>query len=169
MPYSFDTFDAEVRQYVLQHFPDRLTPILDVGAGAGKYGRLLAEYVNMDAIEAFAPYVERFDLRCLYREVIVGDIVAVAPKLARGGYRLVILGDVLEHLTARDARAVLATLLEASCRLLVIVPYLYEQGECEGNPLERHQQPDLTPELMKLRYPRLELIFGDGVSGVYVA
>jgi hypothetical protein len=169
MPYSFDTFDEEVRGYVLQHFPDRLTPILDIGAGAGKYGKLLPEYGNIDAVEAFEPYVDRFELRRFYRKVIVADIVAIASQLAFGDYRLAIIGDILEHLTTTDARAVLDALLGAGCRLLVIVPYLYDQGECEGNPLERHQQPDLTPELMNLRYPRLELIFGDSVSGVYAA
>jgi hypothetical protein len=43
-----------------------------------------------------------------------------------------------------------------------------EQGEYEGNTHETHLQPDLTPDLMKERYPDLELIYGNGQYGYYV-
>jgi hypothetical protein len=42
--------------------------------------------------------------------------------------------------------------------VLVVVPYLYEQGPHGGNPFEEHLQADLTPEVMEIRYPMLRCV-----------
>jgi hypothetical protein len=51
---------------------------------------------------------------------------------------------------------------------MIAVPYMYRQGEWEGNVYETHWQPDLTPEVMALRYPELKLLVGDAVYGYYI-
>ena len=46
---------------------------------------------------------------------------------------------------------------------LVAVPYEMEQGEWEGNVHETHLQEDLTEEIMKGRYPKLDLLYGNNI------
>ena len=74
-----------------------------------------------------------------------------------GYFDLIIMGDVLEHVTPEEARQVLNTVEEMTEYLLVAVPYLYPQY-CENNHWENHLQPDLTLEVMQERYPELNLI-----------
>ena len=169
MPWSYGTFDAFVGALVRWALPDREAPILDVGPGAGKYAKLLSGYSCIDALEVFEPYVERFNLRRLYRELRVGSIIDVVRDLRSSQYELAILGDVLEHLSVADAQGVIERLLELQTRLLVVVPFELEQRAACGNSHECHQQPDLTVEVMRVRYPQLSLLVADERSGVFIA
>lgn len=171
MPGSISRFDDEIGRYLRHAFPDKGVEILDVGAGSGKYASILSDYPNKDAVEIFEPYVERFALRKRYRKVYcrdlgMGDIRVWRPE-ALAPYGLVVLGDVLEHVTQDEAEEVLSRLESAGCAVLVAVPYLYPQGELDGNEHERHEQDDLTPEVMRKRYPGLERILGDSSYGLY--
>ena len=168
MPTGFRRYNPEIRARVLQAFPDReSTQILDVGAGAGKFRDLLHDYPNIDALEIWEPYLERYNLADRYREVCLRP----AELLQRDDfskYGLVIFGDVLEHLTVGNAQAVLERASEAGCAILVCVPYEMPQDEWEGNPHERHIQDDLTHELVLERYPMLSCLIRDETYGVYV-
>lgn len=153
---TYDWAGLLVREYVTSRYPVD-AEILDVGAGRGKYRELLPEYPNIDAVEVHAPTVDAEDLRGRYRHVFVADVVT----LVRGPFRqydMVVMGDVLEHMTVKDARNVLQLLMNDGSDIVVIVPYLYPQDEEDGNVHQRHIQDDLTPELMIDRYPQLELI-----------
>ena len=140
-----------------EHTPS--ASILDVGAGQGKYRLLLPEYSWVDAVEIWEPYVTGYRLREMYRNVYERNITEVAEEFFHADvhYDLVIMGDVLEHLTVSDARRVVTCLKRVTNNLIVIVPYNYEQGEEHGNPYQRHEQPDLTVENMHERYPDLKL------------
>jgi hypothetical protein len=83
-------------------------------------------------------------------------------------YDFYILGDVLEHLSVDDAQWLLSYLRLKGKKFLVAVPYQMEQGEHEGNKYETHLQPDLTPDVMKQRYPELELLYGNEFYGYYI-
>ena len=133
--------------------------VLDVGAGKGKYRLLLPEYSHVDAVEIWSPYVTGYGLRDVYRTVYERDIMKVAEEFSSTEvvYDVVIMGDVLEHLSLPDARATLNFLKDVARDIIVIVPYNYEQGEEHGNPYQRHEQPDLTVEIMHERYPELML------------
>ena len=52
--------------------------VLDIGAGQGVYldliRRDLGESVVVDAIEAWQPYIDQFNLNNRYNEVYVGDV-----------------------------------------------------------------------------------------------
>lgn len=126
--------------------------ILDVGASDGKWRTLLPEYPNMDAVEIFEPYVEWNRLREIYREVFIGDIRTFEYDY----YDMVIIGDVLEHMTVEEAQKVLAY-TRGHCGLcLVALPFLYPQDEVNGNVHEIHVQADLTPDVIRERYPELD-------------
>ena len=149
----------EICAWVRKWFP-RDAEILDVGACDGNWRRLLPEYPKMDAVEAFAPNLERLEG---YRRVFHADI----RGFAYDRYDLVIFGDVIEHLSVEEARAVLAYAAPRCGEMIVAVPYRYRQGALYGNPYEIHIQDDLTPELVAERYPMLEVLLDTGHDYCY--
>lgn len=157
----FDWAGLLVRDYVLTHHDARDVEVLDVGAGQGKYRLLLTVCPKVDACEVWEPTVVAENLRSLYRSVYVQDVRALVDESWWNedvGYDLVIMGDVLEHLTREDAQHVLARVAEVGADVVVIVPFMYPQDEEDGNVYQRHLQDDLTPELMATEYPSLRLI-----------
>lgn len=153
---TYDWGGLLVRQAIRDEFtPD--TPILDVGAGWGKYRDLLPEYSFMDACEAWRQNIRDENLWRRYRYVHAEPIQSVIDDV-EDSYDVLIFGDVLEHLPVRDAQTVIRKAAFWATEILVVVPYLFEQGEEHGNRWERHEQPDLTPEVMASRFPQLQLI-----------
>jgi len=164
MPYSYTLFKEEVKLHFFKNVVPRVK-ILDVGPGCGTYSHLLRErFEDMDALEIFEPYVEAFDLRKKYNNVIIGDI----RNFDFSSYEYIIMGDVLEHLSVEDAQAIVKKIEELDILCLIAVPYKYEQGTYMDNVHETHLQPDLTPELFAERYPTFKLLIGDDKYGYYV-
>lgn len=151
----------EICAWVRQNFP-RSVEILDVGACDGLWRRLLPEYYNMDAVEAFLPNFEKLRIAG-YRTVFLDDIRFFDFEY----YDLVILGDVLEHLAVSEAQAVLEYIVPRCRDLIIAVPWLYQQGAIYGNPYEVHIQDDLTPEIFAQRYPGYEVLLDPGHGYCY--
>lgn len=83
--------------------------VLDVGPGHGKYGVLLREYAHVervDAVEAWAPYIEAFGLDGIYGQVYAADVCDLATEVL-AQYDLVLLVDVIEHIHKDPALALL--------------------------------------------------------------
>jgi len=164
MPGSYDMFRQYVKDYIDANFNDTIS-ILDVGPGSGTYSNLLYDtYKNIDAVEIFAPYIEKYSLTEKYRRVINENIVNYEFDY----YDIIILGDVLEHLSIEDATNVLNKIISRCAQLFVLVPYLYAQGVHEDNVYEVHHQPDLTPDVMNVRFPQLGLAINNEHQGVYL-
>ena len=158
---SYSDFKLDLKNYLKKYPYDSL--ILDVGAGSGTYALLLGDYFcNIDAVEVFKPNADAIQTN--YRRVFNEDI----RDFKYDYYDVVIFGDVLEHLDVEEARDVLNYAIEHSKEVVVAVPYCYEQGICYGNVYEIHKQDDLTPEIMKERYPCLKLLYGNDRYGYYV-
>ena len=111
----------------LTHFakPLQFKRFLDVGCGAGTYGKIIQEVfvleslkgeIKIHAIEAFEPYIERHGLKRIYDDIAVTDIMDVGSSDVED-YDLIICGDVLEHLSLDDAADVVAC-LSTKCRFL---------------------------------------------------
>lgn len=144
---SYTYGKEEVCAWIRENFTPDAT-VLDVGACDGLWRRLLPEY-TMDAVEAYAPNMARLTG---YRAAIHADI-----RFFRfDWYDLIIYGDVIEHLTVEDAKALLEYTIPRCRDMIVAVPFLYPQGAIYGNPYEVHQQPDLTPVIFNERYPGFE-------------
>lgn len=165
MPNSYTYFKPEIKQWFIDNIPTSKR-ILDVGPGQGTYSNLLRDLgYRMDAVEVWAPYVDQFDLRKKYDNVYVGDI----REFNIGDYDFIILGDVLEHLSTEDAQKLIDDIHFLDKQCLVAIPYMMPQdGEEYGNSYETHHQPDLTPEVMSLRYPTLKKIYDNQWYGYYV-
>ncbi len=166
MPHSVEHGKERALSYIESHIPPTAA-VLDVGPGSGIYGRQLRKrcYKDVDAVEVFPRYIDEFQLRDVYGEIFVEDIRTFAP---RRPYHLMIFGDVLEHLAAEDAQATIQR-LKASCAVMLFsLPWCFEQGAIDGNAHETHLQADLTPQIVKLRYPSMQQIYESELIGVYI-
>lgn len=142
MPYSNTTFDG----YVLKLL-DLLQPatVLDIGAGAGKYGKMVRDWGKskllerpwVTGVEADDSYISRFELAKLYDTLIVDDANTLIhrPKMR---FDLVILGDVIEHMRKSRALDLLNFLVYRSGYIVVVTPDKFQQDDWEGHALEAH-------------------------------
>lgn len=83
--------------------------VLDVGPGFGKYGLLIREFVGgvdrLHAVEAWPDYVTPM-MRAIYDTVFTLDVMLMS-RASLSGYQLVLMVDVLEHLSKEDGCALL--------------------------------------------------------------
>ena len=164
MAYSYSYYKNIIKDYLIKQF-DKDATILDVGPGCGTYYDLLNDYfTTFDGVEAFAPNIDRYDLRNKYRNVYNKDI----KDFEFDYYDIIIIGDVLEHLSIEDAQKVIKYCENRCKQLIVAVPYTMPQDAVEGNIYEVHKQDDLAIENMKERYPSLKLLIHNSDYGYYV-
>jgi tetratricopeptide (TPR) repeat protein len=123
----------------------KVKTVLDVGAGSGTYKDLFPDLgKEWTAVEVWAPYVEKYNLAAKYDNVIVDDIRRLDFSEQ---YDLCILGDVLEHMTAEEAKDVFAKLKKCCATVIISIPLgHYPQGEFDGNPYEAHVVDNWTHE-----------------------
>lgn len=114
--------------------------VIDIGPGEGTYAKLMRPHhkAHWIGIEAWAPYIATYGLDELY------DIVHVADaRLVDWSWflttDLVIVGDVLEHMSRLQAQVLIERLQQAAPNLLISIPVLHlDQDAVNGNPFERH-------------------------------
>jgi 2-polyprenyl-3-methyl-5-hydroxy-6-metoxy-1,4-benzoquinol methylase len=147
MPHSARENNADIEEWVAEH---GIQTVLDVGAGSGTYYHLLNHLVtSMDAVEVWAPYVEEFGLRYLYRSVFTEDVRTIGPNPTWewDRYDLIIFGDVLEHMTKNEAAAVWKWAHHVARYGIISVPKVHWPQDAEnGNPHEAHDVEHLLPE-----------------------
>ena len=164
MPYSYDYFKIEVGKHIIKTQPQS-SKILDVGAGSGKYGAMLRMWFNnIDALEIFDPYIEKFNLKEIYNNVYNDNII----HFDIAEYDYIIMGDILEHLSIKDAKELIKKITHSGKKCLVAIPYTMEQGEVNGNIYETHLQPDLTHEVFLFRYPMMKELYRNHEYGYYI-
>ena len=151
----------EVIKLLTENFPEGST-ILDVGAYDGKWYNLLVGgglNYKMDAIEIFEPSIEKYKLREKYGTVYAESVVDFVDKHPELTYDVIIMGDVLEHLTVENAQKVVQALYPRCKELIIAVPYKSKRHSHYGNKYEIHLQPDLTDEIFHQRYPGFERFY----------
>jgi 2-polyprenyl-3-methyl-5-hydroxy-6-metoxy-1,4-benzoquinol methylase len=164
MPKSYEFGKDRISSYLKSKYP-KDAKILDVGAGEGTYYNYLSDYFeNIDAVEIFKKNIDDYDLKNKYKNVYNENIV----DFKYDKYDIIIFGDIIEHLSIEDAQKVLNYASVRCKEIVVAVPYEYKQDEINGNIHERHIQDDLTIEKMEMRYPYLELFFGNDEYGYYL-
>lgn len=161
---SYSYFKKEVTAHLKTLAPSR-SRVLDVGAGAGIYGQLLNDYYILEAVDVFKPTVDNLRTLPFYEDVFLSDIRSFTYP---SQYEIIIMGDVIEHLSVEDTQKVISLARENCNHLMVAIPYQYKQNSIYGNDAEIHIQDDLTKELFDERYPDFELLFGNDSYGYYL-
>lgn len=153
----------------------RIAPrtVVDLGAGDGTYVRLARDVTPPEcrwiAVEAWAPYIPRFGLWDLYDWVIVSDVRHLDPYTIDRQPDLVIIGDVLEHMTQLEARGVLARLRDWAHHVLVSVPLVHcEQRDVGGNWFEIHREHWTAQQMRDELGPGLTDMREGDVLGYYL-
>lgn len=137
---------------------------LDIGCGGGHYGKILKSLSSLlivDGVEIFPEYIEKYNLRYVYDFIVVGDIRE--PGYPIDSYDVIIMGDVLEHMTKNDAVTVIER-LKTKCRFIWCAlpmkfdrPWStgYAQHECEyeENISEQHLHDWTVDELKEAFSP----------------
>ena len=137
--------------------------ILDVGFGSGVYGKILKSffYKNIDGVDIWDKNIEDMGLNYIYDNIFIEDIL----NFEFDHYDLIIMGDVLEHISLEDSKKLLNKFINGKAsKLFIQVPYMYENhNEWYGNPNEVHIQDEINEEYMEREFPFLELIKIDTV------
>jgi 2-polyprenyl-3-methyl-5-hydroxy-6-metoxy-1,4-benzoquinol methylase len=169
---SADEGKAATIKYILENV-GKNDKILDVGFGSGVYGKLLRAfyYQNIDGLDVYEDNIKELGLDKIYDNIYIKNILDFEFDY----YDLIIFGDVLEHIELELAKNLLSRFIsEKKCgKIIVSIPYRYEQDEVYGNPYEKHLQPDVTREYMEEHYPYLKLIDeykipGKDIIAVYI-
>lgn len=112
--------------------------VLDVGAGEGKWGKLLKSKMRrVDGIEVWQPYIKKYNLTSLYDNLYNVDMLDFDFSVE---YNIAILGDVLEHITIDKAKAFLYKLKAKVSKIYLTIPVTVciQDGNAIGNPYETH-------------------------------
>lgn len=130
----------------------RLQPstVLDIGPGYGKWGLLVREALDfmagrhdrtefaarIDGLEAFSGFHSPLH-GWVYDEIVHGNVIQMVDDLA--AYDLVIMGDVIEHMTKPEGVRVLTSLLGRCRNVIVVTPSLFFQQDFSANPWDEHK------------------------------
>lgn len=158
------TSHPESRRWAFQQFK-KLSPktVLDVGVGCGTYSDLLRTDEHWIGIEAWKPYVSKYQLRSKYDEILIADFrLAEIPHVD-----LAIVGDCIEHVSLGQGREFIDRLKGCAKNIILVVPLgEYPQGEVDSNPFEAHVstwEHDFAVEVMRPK----DWFIGD-VVGAYL-
>ena len=139
MPHSSFIFDKSIEEIMRLLKPET---ILDLGAGAGKYGKLIKNInpsVQSIAVEIEKDYIKKFNLLSIYDEVwniSVTDLIK--PKYYDSTFDVIMIGDIIEHLKKSDGIDLLNFLIYR-CRWIILeFPYRYLQNFVDGYHSEAH-------------------------------
>lgn len=158
MPGSWGYFKNQIHNYLTNNFsPDDI--VLDIGCGQGDYYEMLKNHFKrIDAVEIWEPYIKQFNLTEKYTNLYHTNILDFEFNY----YDIIIMGDILEHLSREDSINLLNRISNKCKQLLVVVPYYLPQEIVFNNPYEKHLQPDIDDEIMEKYFPMLKLHDFDG-------
>lgn len=165
------TSHPESRGWVVRKIRDsRASTILDVGAGSGTYNAALKRNgynrAKIDAIEVWQPYIDKFNLEDKYSNVYKCDV----REWDDFSYDVVIFGDILEHMTKKEALAVWEKVSQQARYAVIAIPIIhYHQGEIDNNPYEVHVKDDWSHEEVIDSFSGIVDSFQGKVVGAYWA
>lgn len=136
MPFSSENGKATIK-WVVAKLP-KTDRMLDIGAGCGTYAKMF-KAKHWTGVEVWEPYVEKYGLKGLYNELLVGDASEVPFDVDAPHYDVAFAGDVLEHMAVEEAKKLVERLKACSDTVIISIPLgHYPQDAYEGNPYEIH-------------------------------
>jgi peptidylprolyl isomerase len=134
--------DNKIRHVLLAYLRKVGLPstVLDIGVGSGFYGKALRSFRNdiyLYGIEIWDDYIKKFKLDSIYNEIFCIDMLKFDYLKVQAD--LVILADVVEHVSKTAALSLIGRLKQHYKWILITIPVIhYEQGSYGGNPYEAH-------------------------------
>lgn len=129
-----------------------INAVLDIGAGKGTYVRLLKykskvlPLARFTCIEAWTPYIEKFDLSSKY-DMVINEDARKVDYTKLGNIDLTIAGDVLEHMTKQESIDIVNQIASISKFMIISIPVIhYPQEIVNNNPFEEHIKDDWSHE-----------------------
>jgi hypothetical protein len=155
----------EIIKLVYEILPNPNIKILDVGPGRGIYNKLLKGkgYSVIDAVEVYQPYIVKFNLSNIYTNVYNVDILNFKYDF----YDLIVFGDVLEHLSIKNAQRVIDFAQSHSKLIVVSIPYCDYQIGQQLDGSGDHKQYDLTRENFLERYKNFKILIDNDNIGIF--
>jgi cyclopropane fatty-acyl-phospholipid synthase-like methyltransferase len=146
------------------------TTVLDVGAGQGVYLDLIRQGLGagvvVNAVEVWQPYIDQFDLENRYNKLFAMDV----RDLTNFAYDLVILGDVLEHMSEDSAVELWDRISQQARNAIISIPIIhYHQDAINGNPYEVHVEEDWNTEKVLKTFKGIVEHKEFPVTGVFIA
>jgi hypothetical protein len=146
------------------------TTVLDVGAGQGTYLNLIRDGLGagviVNAVEVWQPYIDEFNLLNRYDKLFPIDV----RDMTNFGYDLVILGDVLEHMSESDALILWERISKQAKYAMISIPIVhYHQDAINGNPYEVHVEEDWTVEKVLEKFSHIVEHNKFEVTGTFIA
>lgn len=138
MPFSSPVFDITTKN-IIQHIAPK--SCLDIGAGAGKYGRFIRRIVPEAysvGVEIEPDYALVYKLDDVYDELRCIDAARLIETCVDEQYDLAIFGDSLEHLRKSVGIDLLHFLVYRTRYILIVYPDRYVQNSVKGYPSEAH-------------------------------
>jgi hypothetical protein len=173
MPSSSKEGKTQIREWITE-FAEEVNTVIDLGAGNGTYHKFYAEKSDLlrkskwIAVEAWEPYIERFELTKKYDSIICKNMCDI-DYTELETLDLAFLGDVLEHVTKEQAVSVIDKLSKVCKRIIISIPIIhYPQGEEEGNPFEAHVKDDWSHDEVIETFPNIVKSWQGKVIGVYL-
>jgi cyclopropane fatty-acyl-phospholipid synthase-like methyltransferase len=145
--------------------------VLDVGAGKGLYLNLVYDVlgkhnVHVTGVEVWEEYVNFFMLEMRYDKLVKADV----RDMQEFNYDLVILGDVLEHMSKDDALALWTKISKQAKYAVIAIPVVHHpQDAVNGNPFEVHVKEDWTTTEVLESFPGIIDHAEFSVCGAFLA
>lgn len=138
MPSSFSNFDSVVKELIQIIHP---TSFLDIGCGAGKYGKLVKSIHNnchTTGIEIEESYRLQFDIDNIYNDILIGDAWNIISKDYSKYYDLCIIGDCIEHMKKSTGIDLVNFLVYRTQYIILLIPEFIVQDSVNGIDSESH-------------------------------
>jgi hypothetical protein len=144
--------------------------VLDVGAGQGTYLNLIREGLEssivVSAVEVWQPYIDQFNLINRYDHLFAMDV----RDMTDFNYDLVILGDILEHMSESEAVSLWEKISKQAKYAIISIPIIhYHQDAINGNPYEVHVEEDWTIDKVLEKFKGITEYKKFEVTGTFIA
>lgn len=139
MPYSDTRFDHLVEQFIKKN---KCSNFLDIGSGAGKYGKLIRNLfpdANIIGVEAEKKYIKEFKLKDTYNNIYHEYIENFIDRYPDFQTEIVIIGDCIEHLKKSAGIDLINFLIYRAKYILIIYPTKVIQYSWQGHHTEAHR------------------------------
>lgn len=152
MPYSDTRFDKKIASFIKNK---RFNNYLDIGVGAGKYGKIIRDLfpeANIIGVEPDKSYIKRFNLKKIYNKIVSSKAENYFFKKPNFNTEVCIIGDCIEHLKKSDGIDLINYLLYRSHYIIVVFPSKFLQYSYQNHDLEAHISSWTQSDFLGLDY-----------------